>query len=56
MLLLLLDFEYRKRVKSYKRKVINDFREKLDKGANATSKRTVSSVVTGAFTPSSNVI
>ena len=50
------DFEYRKRVKSKKKNVINDLGEELDNGNNATRKRTFSSVVNGVSTRPSNVI
>ena len=35
---------------------MGDLREELDKGANATSKRTVSSVVNGGCTRPSNIL
>ena len=52
----MLDFEYSKKKKIRKEIVINAFLEELYKGTNATSKRTVRSVVNGAYTLNSNAI
>ena len=52
----MLDFEYRIRLKIYKRKCHWIFDKKLEKGSNAISNRTMSSVVNGGYTGPGNIL